>query len=182
MPTANRPVEVARSVQYFLNQDYPHKELVIIYNRDTDLPGGWHSLQHLILPPNIRLVQVRTKVIGAKRNEACRQAAGAIIVHWDDDDINNADRLSKQVRPILDGDADIVGITNFMYYDANLDQAFLNSSDTAGDILIGNSSPNHMMFNRLLWDKHAQYANLPLLSLVYYRLIKRQFAVGFSYG
>lgn len=85
MPTAGRPQYVAQAVQYFLAQDYPAKELVIVYNNPSDLPA-------MPLPANMRPVQVNTQVIGAKRNEACRHAQGGIIAHWDDDDIYSPGR------------------------------------------------------------------------------------------
>ena len=118
MPTAGRAAYVAQSVGYFLAQDYPNKELVIAYNKDSDLPDGWAAYPQYYLPANIRVVRVATKIIGAKRNEACRHTLGAIIAQWDDDDIYNTQRLSLQAAPIIAGATDITGLQQFVFYDA----------------------------------------------------------------
>jgi glycosyltransferase involved in cell wall biosynthesis len=61
MPTANRRAFVPRAIQYFLRQDYPEKELVI-------LDDGEDSVADLIpADPRIRyLRETRRRTIGAK--------------------------------------------------------------------------------------------------------------------
>ena len=62
--------------------------------------------------PNVRYFHVARTSIGAKRNFACKHAAGEIIAHWDDDDWYSPDRLRYQVMPILAGKADLTGLEN----------------------------------------------------------------------
>ncbi len=162
MPTANRAEYVYRAVQCFFNQDYPHKELIIVYNRGTDLPDGWHDLKTTQTIPGVQLVQVSTKVIGAKRNEACRRAEGSIISHWDDDDINNYNRLSVQVEPILSGECDIVGLTNYIFYDEENDNGYITSPELTNKIFNSGVATSQFIYNRMVWDKYAQYPNLSL--------------------
>lgn len=110
MPTHNRPGYVSQSVGYFLAQDYPYKELVIIYDEPGDLPKD--------LPghPSIRCYQVgRGKSIGFKRNLACQVARGLIIAQWDDDDWYSSHRLTVQVQPILDNKGDMTALNHHLF-------------------------------------------------------------------
>src|SRR5258708_4948225 len=101
MPTFNRPRFVAQAVRYFLAQDYPEKELVIV-------DDGTDSVADLV-PKNaqIRYFRQETKqALGSKRNFACEQARGDIIAHWDDDDWSAPWRLRYQVEQLLVAQAD----------------------------------------------------------------------------
>ena len=159
MPTAGRPVYVAQSVQYFLAQDYPNKELVIIYNQDTDLPLGWAACPPSFLPPNIRPIRVNTRIIGGKRNEACRHALGPIIAQWDDDDIYNTHRLTQQVTPILAGEADITGLQSFVFFDAATGYCWMPTPGLFKDIYVGEVHGGSLVFNRQVWEQMAVYPN-----------------------
>src|SRR6516165_9725230 len=81
MPTHNRRPFVPRAIAYFLRQDYPNKELVI-------LDDGDDSVDDLIpAVPQVRYVRLPQRLpLGAKRNECVCQARGDLILHWDDDD------------------------------------------------------------------------------------------------
>lgn len=162
MPTSGRAYCMAQAVGYFLAQDYPNKELVIVYNTDADLPQGWAAYPEYYLPPNVRLVRVGTKIIGAKRNEACRAAQGAIIAQWDDDDIYNTNRLSIQAAPILAGEANITGLDNFVFYEASTGQAWLPTPVLHNDIFVGGVHGGSLVYDRSLWQYVAQYPNLSL--------------------
>ncbi len=111
MPTFDRREFVPQSVNYFLRQDYPAKELIIM----DDSPEPVSDL----LPADPRIVYHRLEgwtVLGAKRNMACELARGSIIMHWDDDDWSSPDRVSVQVAALTEGDADICGTASLLYY------------------------------------------------------------------
>ena len=112
MPTFDRRLFVPQSVRYFLRQDYPAKELIVV----DDGPEPVNDL--LPADPRIRYhrLDVRT-VLGAKRNIACDLARGSIIMHWDDDDWASADRVSVQLAALSKGDNDICGVASLLYYD-----------------------------------------------------------------
>ena len=112
MPTFDRRVFVPQSVSYFLRQDYPAKELIIV----DDSPEPVSDL----LPADPRIVYHRLEtrtVLGAKRNLACDLARGSIIVHWDDDDWASPDRVSVQVAALTGGDADVCGTGSLLCYE-----------------------------------------------------------------
>jgi O-antigen biosynthesis protein len=112
MPTFDRREFIPQSVSYFLRQDYPAKELIIV--DDSPQPVGD------LLPADPRILYHRLEgrtVLGAKRNLACDLARGSIIAHWDDDDWSSRDRVSVQVAALTDGDADVCGTGSLLYYD-----------------------------------------------------------------
>jgi O-antigen biosynthesis protein len=112
MPTFDRREFIPQSVSYFLRQDYPAKELIIV----DDSPQPVSDL----LPADPRILYHRLEgrtVLGAKRNLACDLARGSIIVHWDDDDWSSRDRVSVQVAALTDGEADVCGTGSLLYYE-----------------------------------------------------------------
>lgn len=81
MPTYGRPDFVHESVQMFFDQDYPHKELIIL----NDCAGQIYRFEH----PDVRVFNVETRfnTLGEKRNAAIQLARGEVIAVWDDDDV-----------------------------------------------------------------------------------------------
>ena len=111
MPTRNRRLWVPGAVDCFLSQDYPRLELVVLDDGSDPIAD--------LLPsdPRIRYFRLSRRVpLGAKRNLACRAAAGDIIVHWDDDDWSAPWRVGYQVRSLLDGGAPMNGLDRVLFY------------------------------------------------------------------
>ena len=108
MPTTSKREKfIPMALQYFLRQDYPEKELVIV-------DDGKPSIEHLI-PDDISVRYIRLENgggmrIGAKRNHACNAAKGDIIMHWDDDDWYASDWISRQESVMSANDVDICGL------------------------------------------------------------------------
>jgi glycosyltransferase involved in cell wall biosynthesis len=112
MPTYNRRPFLPLALQHFHDQDYPHKELLVIDDGPDaveDLCAGHPGVRYLRLPTRAS--------IGHKRNLACRQAHGAIIALWDDDDWYSPERLRYQTAPLLAGEADLTGLQNAFVLD-----------------------------------------------------------------
>jgi glycosyltransferase involved in cell wall biosynthesis len=102
MPTANRRHYVPQAIRYFLAQDYPNRELVI-------LDDGPESVADLVPDdPQVRYVRLAGKrTLGAKRNECVKHARGDLIMHWDDDDWMASHRISYQVEAMLREKAEV---------------------------------------------------------------------------
>jgi glycosyltransferase involved in cell wall biosynthesis len=112
MPTYNRRRFVPLAVRYFLSQDYPEKELVVV-------DDGTDCVEDLI-PPDPRVRYMRTSGrarVGAKRNLACELARGAIVAHWDDDDWAASTRLSMQIETLLLTGTSLCGARELVYLD-----------------------------------------------------------------
>lgn len=112
MPTYNRRRFVHCAILYFLRQDYANKELIII-------DDGTDAIKDLV-PEDSRIRYLRLdkkRTIGAKRNLACEEALGEMIVHWDDDDWMATHRISYQAENLLREQADICGLDKLYFYD-----------------------------------------------------------------
>jgi glycosyltransferase involved in cell wall biosynthesis len=119
MPTSDRRRLVPHAISYFLAQDYPSKELLILDDGQQPIPelGGDDG--------QIRYLRLEQKTsLGAKRNLACREARGDIILHWDDDDWIANWRLSYQVRALIEGNAAVCGLDKLYFYEPEHDQAW----------------------------------------------------------
>jgi glycosyltransferase involved in cell wall biosynthesis len=120
MPTRDRRRLVGQSVAYFLRQDYPERELLILDDgRDpvADLVPDDPRLRYVRLDQRLRL--------GAKRNLACELTRGTLIAHWDDDDWMASDRLSRQVSALAGSDADACGLRELLHYRIDAGEAWL---------------------------------------------------------
>jgi glycosyltransferase involved in cell wall biosynthesis len=119
MPTYNRRPFVARAIAYFLRQDYPNRELIIV-------DDGTDPIRDLV-PDDQRiryLYRQHKSALGAKRNLACTEARGEIIVHWDDDDWMASWRLRYQVESLLKERADLCGLAQLLFYEPASNQAW----------------------------------------------------------
>jgi glycosyltransferase involved in cell wall biosynthesis len=111
MPTRDHRSFVAQSIWYFLRQDYPHRELIVL--DDGDDPVGD------LVPSDERIRYVRLDhcaSLGQKRNLACELAQGELVAHWDDDDWIRPDRLRVQVEALTAARAEVCGTDRLLHY------------------------------------------------------------------
>lgn len=109
MPTRNRPQWVQLAIEAWLAQSYPPNRLELLVAED----GAARSP----LPNDARIRYFgQGGTIGAKRNFLCGQAAGEIIVHWDDDDWSAPGRIRQQVGTITAGAA-VAGFHSMLFYE-----------------------------------------------------------------
>jgi glycosyltransferase involved in cell wall biosynthesis/GT2 family glycosyltransferase len=146
MPTADRRGFVPAAIRYFLRQDYPHKELVIV-------DDGRDSIADLVPEdPAIRYFRSTQKQsVGAKRNFACQQARGEIILHWDDDDWMAPWRLTCQVDQLLTSGADLCGLNKVYYLMPETGQAWQYVYPENGQAWVAG---NTLCYRRSLWQKN----------------------------
>jgi O-antigen biosynthesis protein len=143
MPTADRRVFVPQAIQCFLRQDYPNCELIIVDDGTDRLADLMPS------DPRIRYVRLEGKhTIGAKRNLACKEAKGEIIVHWDDDDWMASWRLSYQVTSLLKEQADLCGLDKVLYYDPRSGQSWQYSYPKGGRPWVAG---NTLCYTKAFW-------------------------------
>jgi glycosyltransferase involved in cell wall biosynthesis len=119
MPTANRRGFIGQSVRCFLRQDYAPLELLVI-------DDGADAIADC-LPDDPRVTYIRLgspASVGTKRNVACAQARGEIIVHWDDDDWYAPSRVRTQVRALDDSGVDLCGTSCLFFYEPATDRAW----------------------------------------------------------
>jgi hypothetical protein len=111
MPTANRSAFAAEAVERFHTQTWPNKELVILDERERP------SFRKPRFPADVQYHVSPHMTIGARRNLACSLARGAIICHWDDDDISSPDRMAHQVGLLVRHRATLTGYHPLLFID-----------------------------------------------------------------
>jgi glycosyltransferase involved in cell wall biosynthesis len=146
MPTADRRAFIAQAITYFLQQDYPNRELIIV-------DDGANAVADLIPPTSqIRYLRLKNKrTIGAKRNLACQEATGTIIVHWDDDDWMAPWRLSYQVAGLCREQADICGLDKILYCDPRVEQAWQYIYRSGGRPWVAG---NTLCYTKAFWQRN----------------------------
>jgi len=146
MPTSNRRCFVAQSIWYFLRQDYPQSELIIV-------DDGQDAVADLLPDdPRIRYIYLKERVsLGAKRNIACEMSRGELIAHWDDDDWIAPDRLTIQVQALMSSGADICGLHELLYYRPAVGDAWLYRYLAHERPWVAGGT---MVYRRAVWDAH----------------------------
>jgi glycosyltransferase involved in cell wall biosynthesis len=142
MPTRGRPEFAARAVECFLAQTWREKELVIV--DDLECPSFEQD------PPEFRIwrfVQSRRLSIGAKRNIACKESLGDIIIHWDDDDWSAPGRMADQVNRLMIHGASITGYHSMVFEDGEKRYQFRASSK---QYALGTS----LCYTRKFWESN----------------------------
>jgi glycosyltransferase involved in cell wall biosynthesis len=146
MPTYNRRRFAPQAIRRFQSQDYPNLELVIA-------DDGTDAVADLVpADERIRYFPLDRKLtVGAKRNFACTQARGDIIVHWDDDDWYPVWRVKKQVEALLERGADICGSSRVYYYDVTSDRAWEYRYGCSGQPWVAG---NTLAYRKSLWERN----------------------------
>jgi len=112
MPTYNRRRFVPQAIRYFLRQTYANRELIVVDDGSDPVAD--------LMPQELRIRYIRLSAkltVGAKRNLACQEAAGELILHWDDDDWSADWRVAYQVAGLLEEGADVCGLDRILYYE-----------------------------------------------------------------
>lgn len=104
---------INRSIQMFLLQTWPCKELIIATDVVTE------ELDKLILTsgPDVRLVTLPLGLrLGDYRNIAIAKSRGDYICQWDDDDFYDSRRISVQMNILLESSVDIVFLSRWLVW------------------------------------------------------------------
>jgi O-antigen biosynthesis protein len=158
MPTRGRAEFALNAVRLFQEQDYEHRELVIVDDGDDD---GLEAR----LPDDGRIRYLRSPAgesIGLKRNRACDAAQGAYLAQWDDDDWYGPGRLSSQVAPLVEGRADITGLITPLFFDLPNWQFWSITPNLHRRLFVGDVHGGTLVFARHVWERLARYPNASL--------------------
>ena len=154
MPTGNRREFALQAIRYFQRQTYSNRELVIIDDGDQPL--------HSSLPddPRIRYFRVSCGLsIGAKRNLACQNSRGEILVHWDDDDWYGPGRLEAQVVPQIRGSADVTALQDTLFFDLPRWEFWCCSSVVHRRMFFAGVHGGTLAYRREIWERGSHYPN-----------------------
>ena len=146
-----------QAVRYFLAQDYPNRELIIL----DDAGGRLGAL----LPddPRIRYEQMRAgESIGGKRNRGVELASGEIIAQWDDDDWYAPHRLSTQAAPLLQGAADVTALRGEVFFDLERWEFWTCSDALHRRLFVHDVHGGTLMYRLGVWGGRVQYPRASL--------------------
>lgn len=146
MPTHNRRRFVPHAICYFLRQDYPSRELIIV-------DDGTDAIADLVpADDRIRYVRLERRIsLGAKRNLACERAAGPLIANWDDDDWHAPRRLSCQVDAMLCSGAELCGVATLLFLDLRNGRAFRYAYPSGQQPWLAGGT---LLYRREFWRGH----------------------------
>lgn len=145
LPTANRPKFVAQAVRYFLSQDYPHRELVVVDDGDVpvaDVVRGDARIRYVRHPGGLTL--------GAKRNFCVSQCRGDLVMHWDDDDWMAAHRISYQVAALDAADAEVCGLAQILFHEPLSGRTWLYDYPTHERAWLAGGS---LLYTKAFWER-----------------------------
>lgn len=145
MPTRNRSRFVARSIDYFLRQDYPNKELIILEDGQDCCAPLVPRVDNIVYVQDYFSKQPMT--IGEKRNRLCGMAFGDLIAHWDDDDWHSPRRLSTQIEQMRLQGARLSGANKLVFSDGA--RAWLFQTPRRPWLAGGT-----LVYERSLWEQH----------------------------
>ncbi len=153
MPTCNRREFVPRAIGYFLRQDYPARELLILDDGSDpveDLVPQDERIRYLRLPQRAS--------VGAKRNLACQQARGELILHWDDDDWYAPERIRKQVAALLEQDGEICGLRQMLFFEPRTQRVWLYEYPVDQKRWLTGGS---LLYWKRVWQRHS-FSNMQI--------------------
>jgi glycosyltransferase involved in cell wall biosynthesis len=125
--TRNRVPLLRRSIQCFLQQTYPDRELVVVYESDDEETRaflaalGESSVHPVEVPADPRIT------LGTLRNIALRAGTGKYVAQWDDDDWHSPMRLAEQMGAIQDTGVRGCLIARWTLYDCRTARAYISN-------------------------------------------------------
>lgn len=157
MPTYNRRRFVPRAIQFFLSQDYPSCELVIV-------DDGTDPVEDLV-PEDNRITYYRLSKrisVGAKRNIGCSMAKGQIVILWDDDDWHGNHRVSHQVKPIIQKTSEITALKNTLFFSTSDHQFWSCKPDLFERLFIFGVLGGTAAFRKKIWSDGLRFPDYSL--------------------
>jgi len=125
--THNEPKILQRSINCFLSQTYPNKELILTYTADNqetktlvEALSGYPIIGHE-LPASF------SQTLGEKRNLAIAKSNGSYFCTWDDDDWYSSNRIARQVACLSKSNYGCSVLSQLIIYDEQTQQSFLST-------------------------------------------------------
>ncbi len=166
--THNRREFVSQAIKYFLRQDYPEKQLII-------LDDGTDEIMDLVPDlGNIEYIRLEYKLsVGEKRNKGVEASQGDIILFWDDDDWYSPDRITYQVGSLVDENVDATVLQNGLVFDLQRNQFWICKPSLRDKMFSYGVIGGTIAFKKSIFDHQVRFPNTNLaedaefLSLLY---------------
>jgi len=127
--TRKKPELLQRSIDCFLAQTYPNKELIILYE-DDDVATERFIGKGFPTESGIRLFRVSAypkMALGELRNVAIQAAMGELICQWDDDDWYHRCRLEEQYNMLFQEGRHGSILTQWLVYDGLTETSYISN-------------------------------------------------------
>lgn len=118
-----RGLFVANAVEQFEKQNYPNRELVLVYQDNL-------SSMDLARLRRVNAVLVKAKTshtLGRLRQLALEAAGGEFVCQWDDDDLYSPNRLGRMLAALRDQSADAAVLRRWYIDDVQARVMYLSS-------------------------------------------------------
>ena len=102
--TKDRPELIKKSIQCYIKQIYPNKELVIVsQGNDHSNTQIYNYIKSLNRDDIYFFTMPKIASLGEMRNASVELSKGLLICQWDDDDLYHPERLTTQFNDIRSG-------------------------------------------------------------------------------
>lgn len=148
MPTRDRREFASQAIWYFLYQNYPNRECIII-------DDGVDSIRDLI-PSDNRFHYIHLKhqtSLGRKLCLAADSVNGDFIAHWDDDDWHSPQRLTIQMKRLLEHGSTISAIRPVLIFNLLAGEVWLSQRED-------NIHPGTLVCQSSLWKQYFRDQNI----------------------
>jgi glycosyltransferase involved in cell wall biosynthesis len=157
MVTRERTEFALHAIAHFRRQTYPARELIVV---EDGAPG---LAARLPPDPSVRLISTGlVRSIGAMREHGCELARGDVVMLWDDDDWHGPDRLAHQLGPIIDGRADVTGLTDLPWFELDAWRCWHLDRRLQERLLLRRTYAGTLAFRRSVWGRLARFPDRSL--------------------
>jgi len=157
IPTNSRPEFLENALSMINKQDYIDNiaEVVVVDDSFPNLQFSIEKERKIREEMKPKLIYLRidhTISIGEKRNIGNSHITSEYILHWDDDDYYNTTRVSKQMEPVINNQADITILPHKLTY-------FIDDNK----LLLGYWGPSYatLLYPRRAWIQY-KFKNISL--------------------
>lgn len=161
--TSNRVPYLQQSIDCFLHQSYPNKELVVVCKEDDHQTHDFiNSLENdqiklEIIPKGEKLT------LGELRNVSIQNCSGDFFCTWDDDDWYHPDRIALQLQQAIDNKFPATMLTNIIIFDVPRDQAYFSHFRLWPQTLLANIK----VFDKVKYPAQNKSEDLEYLNLLH---------------
>jgi glycosyltransferase involved in cell wall biosynthesis len=143
MPTHNRRSLIRVSLNCYLSQDWPDKELVVV----DDGADTVRDLVKQLVPDAVYIYLAEKQMIGTKRNLACEASSGDAICHFDDDDWSGVGRIRDQVTRLIESGKQMTGYHSIIYWNGTEARCYASADP---EYAVGTT----MCYQKRFWEIH----------------------------
>jgi len=155
MVTKGRLPMLKKSIAYFLEQSWKHKELVVVNDGPMDVQKEIASYIDELKRSDIRCVFLaRVHSVGYLRNVSVESAKGEVLCQWDDDDYYHPRRLESQFACMEQNSAEACFLYDQLHYFTDTNELFWTDWSFQRSDHMDAGAPGTLMCRRRVLPKY----------------------------